>query len=246
MQKINNLEVTPFKTKSINKKILHKDLINIPFYACFLSGKKGSGKTSVLGRLIELTAVPKYTIVRIFSTTYDNDETMKAILNKMDKYKLEYELYDSLNDDQGNILERQFNEIKEEVNELMPKLEKSKILYPLYLYIIDDMSHVLRDQNLEKFIFRHRHLRTCFILSSQYYYHISPSIRANINFLILFGDIGLEKLKQIYSEKINSKKLPFDKFLELYEYITETKYNFMYINSDQLEIRKNLNYRIDL
>lgn len=247
MQKINNIEITPFKSKKNNKKILHKDIINIPFWTCFLSGKKGSGKTSTLGTLLMNTSIPKYTIIRIFSTTTGQDETMKEILKKFDKYKQEYEIYENLYDEEGNnLFEKQFKEIQNEIIELNPKLEKSKVLYPLYIYVIDDMSHILRDKALEKFIFRHRHLRTCFILSSQYYNHISPPIRANINFLILFGDISLEKLKLIYSEKINSKKFNFDDFIELYDQITSQKYQFMYINCDELEIRKNLNYKIDL
>lgn len=247
MEKINNIEIIPFKSKKDNKKILHTDIINLPFWTCYLCGKKGSGKTSVIGSLLMNTSIPKYTIIRIFSTTTKQDETMKEILKKFDKYKQEYEIYENLYDEDGNnLLEKQFKEIQDEIIELTPKLEKSKVLYPLYIYVIDDMSHILRDKQLEKFIFRHRHLRTCWIISNQYWATISPSIRTNINFLILFGDISLDKLKMIYNEKINSKKFSFDDFLNLYDNITSQKYQFVYVNTDQLELRKNFNYKINI
>jgi hypothetical protein len=247
MEKINNLEVKPFINKKKQKNILHKDLINIPYWCALLCGKKGSGKTSVWGNLILQSAIPKFTIVRIFSTTLQTDETMINIFKSLDKNKIEYELYDSLYDNnKENILSKQFNEIQNEVQELSKSIEKSIISSIFYIYVIDDMSDVMRSKELGKFITRHRHIKSCICLSSQYYYHFSPEIRYNLNLLLIFGDIGLDTLKQIYNEKVNSKSLTFENFLQLYEDITNIKYNFMYINSDHLEIRKNFNYKINI
>lgn len=247
MEKINNLEVKPFINKKKQKNILHKDLINIQYWCSILVGKKGSGKTSVWGNLILQTAIPKFTIIRIFSTTIQTDETMINILKTFEKNKIEVELYDNLyNEKKENILTKQFNEIQNEVEDLSKSIEKSTISPVFYIYIIDDMSDVLRSKELGKFITRHRHIKSCICLSSQFYFHYSPEIRYNLNLLLIFGDIGLDVLKQIYNEKVNSKSLTFDKFLELYEDITKEKYNFMYINSDNLEIRKNFNYKINI
>lgn len=246
MEKINNLEVKPFINKKRQKIIKHSDIVNIPYWCSILVGKKGSGKTSVWGNLVLHTAIPKFTIVRIFSTTLQTDETMINILKTFDKNKIEYELYDSLyNDNKENILSKQFNEIMNEVEELSKSIEKSTISPVFYIYVIDDMSDVLRSKDLGKFITRHRHIKSCICLSSQFYYHFSPEIRYNLNLLLIFGDIGLDTLKQIYNEKVNSKSLTFERFLELYEDITKIKYNFMYVNSDNLEIRKNFNYKIN-
>jgi hypothetical protein len=53
-------------------------------------------------------------------------------------------------------------------------------------------------------------------------------------------DIPLENLKLLYDERINSKKLTFDKFLDIYNYATKDRFDFLYLNvNDNLEFRKN-------
>lgn len=247
MEKINNLEVKPFINKNSKKIILHEDLIDVPYYASFLCGKKGSGKTSAWASMIFKTAIPKFTIIRIFSSTSQTDETMINVLNDFQKNKIEYELYDNIyNENKENILIKQFNEIQNEIEELSNYIKKSKVNPVFYIYVIDDLSIALRDKQLGYIISRHRHIKSCFILSSQYWFHLAPEIRYNLNLILIFGDIGLDVLKQIYNEKVNSKSLTFDKFLSIYEDITSIKYNFIYINSDKLELRKNFNYKINI
>lgn len=242
-KKINNNKVQVFKQKFNEKKILHKDLINIPYFATYIFARRGCGKTNIAGNIIFQVAIPKYTILRIFSSCIDQDLTLQSIIKKCEKYKLEYELFDNIYDEEGNdLFLKQFEEIKLEVSELKEKLDKSKIAYPLYIYYIDDNNDILRNnKNLENFFYRFRHLKCVFILSSQSYKHIKPSIRSNLDLIIIPSkDIPMENLKLLYDERINSKKLSFDKFLDIYTYATKDRFNFLYINvNDNLEFRKN-------
>jgi len=186
-KKINNLEIKVFKSKNDNKKILHKELINLPYFCLFCCAKKNSGKSNIIANVVFLSAIPKFTTIRLFSTTAYTDLTTKSFLKKCDKYKVEYEIYDDLLDNEGNdILEKQFNEVQNQVLDLEEEYENSKVHAPLYIYIFDDISNILRKKTLEQYIKRHRHLKTIFIISSQYYYDISPAIRANINLIFLF------------------------------------------------------------
>jgi hypothetical protein len=68
-KKINNLDIKIFKNKNDNKKILHKDLINIPYFLLYIAARKGCGKTNILSNIVFLCGVPKFTKLRIFSTT---------------------------------------------------------------------------------------------------------------------------------------------------------------------------------
>lgn len=248
MQKINNLIVEPVINKKFKDKlIVHNELINnTPFYLCCIIGRKGSGKTSLLWSLLKLSCVKNKTIVRIFSSTFNIDETMINIIDKLNKYGVEVQTFDNIYDGKINILEQQFNELKENINDMKEEFKNKKKIYSKYIYIIDDLADILKDKSLQKIIFKHRHYLTSFIINTQYYKSLSVGIRTNSNILCLYSDIGYDTLKKIYEEKINSNKFSFNDFLYYYEQITKEKYNFMYINPDNLDIRKNLNYKLIL
>ncbi len=69
---------------------------------------------------------------------------------------------------------------------------------------------------------------------------MAPTIRENSNLLILFPSISKEKLKNIFEDS-NTHDLTFDEFYKIYMYCTKNDYNFMYINLDSLQMRKNFN-----
>lgn len=90
-----------------------------------------------------------------------------------------------------------------------------------------------------------RHTRMMLIFSSQYLHDLPIDCRMNLDFLILFADIGIEKLEKIYKEIINSK-IWFDDFLEIYYSCTNEKYNFLYIDINNQKFRHNFNKEIVL
>ena len=166
-KKINDLEIKVFKSKNDNKEILHKELINLPYFCLFCCAKKNSGKSNIIANVVFLCAIPKFTTIRLFSTTSYSDLTTKSFLKKCDKYKVDYEIYDDIIDENNeDILDKQFKEVQEQVIELEEEYDKSKVNAPLYIYIFDDIPNILRKKSLEQFIKRHRHLKTIFILSS--------------------------------------------------------------------------------
>lgn len=242
-KQINDIKVKPIKTLFNDKIIKHKEMFNNAYPNIFISSKKNSGKSTLIFNIIKYCALKNgKTKVRLFSTTYDNDNTIRTALIKMDKYNIEYEVFDNLyptKEGYNNIIDEQLDEIKEEINNNLEQLEKEKYLYPKYLYIIDDFN-IKNNKSFEFLIKRNRHFRIMTIVSSQYIHDLPPVIRQNLNYLILFSEIPLKKLQIIFDEYIRS--LDFDKFLEFYYLATENKFNFLYINCDNYkDLRKNFN-----
>lgn len=250
MEKINNIQVQVLKNKNKDKKFVHKDLFNEQFPFIFISSKKGSGKSNLIYNLLINMALPKKTKIYLFSKTYENDTTTINMIDKISKYN-QIELFDDLDyenqpgEKYKNILEKIFNDIKIDIAENKEKIKKLPYTYVRHLFIFDDFSELLKDKVLEGLIKRHRHYLSSFIISSQSYTDLKPNVRNQVNFLILFKEIPINRLKLIYDEKI--KGLDYDKFIELYISATNDKYNFLLLNcDDNKDIRQNFNYRFIL
>lgn len=65
-----------------------------PFPNIYICSQKGGGKTNLISFIIKNIVTSK-TKLRIFSTTAHNDLTMKKLLEKLDWYEFEYEIFDS-------------------------------------------------------------------------------------------------------------------------------------------------------
>lgn len=66
-----------------------------------MAAKKKSGKTTVIGNILDIAAT-KDTVVRIFSTTYEADETMKQIIKDLRKREITVDCYESLKLPEGD------------------------------------------------------------------------------------------------------------------------------------------------
>ena len=250
MEKINNIQIQVLKNKNKDKKFVHKELFNEQFPFIYISSKKNSGKSNLIYNILINMALPKKTKIYLFSKTYENDNTTINMIDKISKYN-EIELFDDLEyeNQQGekykNILDKLINDIKQDIAENKDKLKKLPYTYPRHIFIFDDFSELLKDKVLEGIIKRHRHYLTSFIISSQSYTDLKPNVRNQVNFLILFKEIPINRLKMIYDEKI--KGLDYEKFIELYMYATTDKYNFLLLNcDDNKDIRLNFNMKFIL
>jgi len=250
MEKINNIQIQVLKNKNKDKKFVHKELFNEQFPFIYISSKKNSGKSNLIYNILINMALPKKTKIYLFSKTYENDNTTINMIDKISKYN-EIELFDDLEyeNQQGekykNILDKLINDIKLDIAENKDKLKKLPYTYPRHIFIFDDFSELLKDKVLEGIIKRHRHYLTSFIISSQSYTDLKPNVRNQVNFLILFKEIPINRLKLIYDEKI--KGLDYEKFIELYIYATTEKYNFLLLNcDDNKDIRQNFNMKFIL
>lgn len=247
MQKINNIKIQVLKNKQKDKKFMHKDIFNEQFLCLFISSKKNSGKTNLIYNILINMIIPKKTKIFLFSKTIENDQTTIDMIKKIEKYN-EIEFYDDLQYENKsgeyykNILEKLIDDIKLDIKENKEKIKKLNFVYPRYVFIFDDFSELLKDKSLEGIIKRHRHYLTSFIISSQSYTDLTPNVRNQVNFLILFKEISNNRLKMIYDEKI--KNLEYDIFIETYLNATEEKYNFLLINcDDNKDIRKNFDMK---
>ena len=250
MEKINNINIQVLKDKNKDKKFVHKEIFNEQFPFIFLSSKKNSGKSTLIYNILINMVIPKKTKIYLFSKSYENDTTTINMINKISKYN-EIQLFDDLEyeNQEGekykNVLEKIFNDIKIDIAENKDKFKKLPYTYVRHLFIFDDFSELLKDKTLEGLIKRHRHYLSSFIISSQSYTDLKPNVRNQVNFLILFKEIPINRLKLIYDEKI--KGLDYDKFIELYNIATKDKYNFLLINcDDNKDIRQNFNMKFIL
>ena len=250
MEKINNIKIKVLKNIQKDKPFAHKDIFDEQFPFIYISSKKNSGKSMLIYNILLNMAIPKKTIIYLFSKTYENDYTQISMIDKISKYN-EIQFFDDLNYDnqQGesyyNILDKLLQNIKDDISLNKEKIKKQKFSYPKYIFIFDDFSELLKDQSIEALIKKHRHYLTSFIISSQSYTDLKPNVRNQINFLILFKEIPINRLKLIYDEKI--KNIEYDKFYELYLKATDEKYNFLLLNcDDNKDIRMNFDYKFIL
>ena len=239
--KINDFKIKPLKLIDDNKKIKHDELFKDAYPNVFISSQKNSGKSTLIYNIVKEIALINKTKIYIFSTTYNNDNTTIEALRKYDKYKINYEIHDDLND-----LDDVFNNIDSNLDLVIGKYNKSKYRYPLYILIFDDMpkDQLRNNKTLETIIKRNRHFKIFNLISSQNIYDLSPTVRSNLDYLILFSGLSIKNLKTVYEEQI--KKLTFDQFLEIYNLATEKQFNFIYINCKKLEFRINFDQKINI
>lgn len=251
MNKINNINIQVLKNKENEKPNLISEMFNNSYPNIYIQSKKNSGKTNLIYNIISFCAVPKKTKIYWFSKTAENDKTSLLIFEKLDKYNINYEIVDELEyiDDNGkkqkNIINKIINDVKSELDFEKDKIKRSKYLYPKYIFIFDDFSEALRNKAIEPLLKKNRHYKIMTIISSQWFNDISPGARANINYLILFSDVSIKKLKDIYDTYINN--MTFEQFVDIYNKITSEKYSFIYINTDDSkDLRKNFNLLVDI
>ena len=252
-EKINNINIEVLKLNKDNKINIHEDIFNNYCPLIYISSMKHSGKTNLIYNILKYMAVKGKTNIYLFSKTAEQDETTQAYLKKLEKYKIRVSIYDDLEyknniqigENYKNILDKIIDDIKNDNEINKDKIKRSKYSYCRNIIIFDDFSELLKNKSLEALMKKHRHFLTSILISSQSYQDILPSQRQQINYLILFKGIPLQKLKIIYEEKI--KGITLEQFLNIYDNITSKPYSFMYINADDpKDIRENFNTLIKI
>ena len=111
------------------------------------------------------------------------------------------------------------------LGELLKNSSKEKMLV-----ILDDLAESLpkstKKSNLEKIFIRGRHSNVYCWITSQKYVKVNPTIRLNSPSYVLFNANTNEKRK--IAEELATTSV--DDFLDMYDYATEEKYNFLYVN----------------
>lgn len=268
LKKINKHKVNPINVPKVQLELIKgHDLIPKLYTSIFICAKKESGKTNVIFKILKECVGKKTTLYIVTSTVY-NDDNWKAIIKYFKKKGINMVISTSL--EEANIKEKveelkkiAEDEVKREEEEedeepvpnlqkIMidenqeeePKEKKEKKVAPEYIFVFDDMSVELRNSYIGTLIKMHRHFKTKVIISSQYVNDLAPDSRKNIDIWLLFGGHSINKLETIYKDC--DLKIPFDLFLNIYNYATSQPYNFLYVDKNKPEFRKNFNTKFEM
>ena len=259
--KINNKIVKPLITSKYNKNnVKGYDLFADPYGNIFLCAKKKSGKTSVINEILT-ECVDKDTILYIFCSTHNKDANYVEIKKYLKEHDITANFYTSIIEEGVNMLEiiRQTlqqpdgdeltNDMSEEEDEVLKfdlddkymkiTIKKKKKIAPKYMFVFDDMSTELKTPEVNRLLKQNRHYKCKVIVSSQYPNDLAPDARKQLDYWLLFAGHNGEKLEEIY--KICDLNIPFEQFEEIYQEATKEKYNFLYIDRENMEFRKNFN-----
>lgn len=120
------------------------------------------------------------------------------------------------------------------------KPKESKYIERDYIFIFDDMSQDLRNLKVEKLAKSIRHLKAMSIMSFHSIVDIRPSMRKQINYMLLFKGVPEDDL-QVLRKQFSLSTSP-EKFIEIYKKATEKMFRFLYIDVRGAE---DIRYRIN-
>jgi hypothetical protein len=257
LRKINHEKVSAIPAPIIDKsKIKGSELFEELYANTFLLAKKKSGKTSTIFKILQKCS-NKNTKLIIFSSTVYKDNNWISIVKYFAEKNMHIETYTSIFDEDGeNLIQNLINTLglEEQPEEKKPKQKsiifeneeekekeyKPKKIGPEYIFVFDDLSGELQNKYISVLLKQNRHYKAKVIISSQYN-DITKQARQQIDYILLFPKIPLERLEIIYPELDLS--IPYETFLKCYQYATKDKYNFLYIDIREEQLRKNFNQK---
>ena len=259
------------KTTKKKKKALGYQYFEEPYANIFLCAKKKSGKTTLIYNIIKNT-IDKNTTVIFFVSTFHNDETYRYIEKYLQKNNINYIIYTSIYYDASNTKINLLDSITKRIelkaasesnkqtkivdddlkyiklskisNVESRKKRSSKYIVPEYLFVFDDISGELKYNLSYNTLIKHnRHYKCKTITSSQGYKDIPVTVRQNIDYLILYRNLSNDTLESIYDE-LQFDDLTFDQFKEIYLDVVAEPYYFLYIDTNNMELRVNFDKKI--
>jgi len=261
-KRINNIKVKPFlvQDEDDDKPTRAKDLFDVDYHNTYLCAKKKSGKSTVVSQIVRQTVGPE-TKIHIFSSTVNSDRTYRQLKKWCKMKRIYWEANTSIKDDNGidlinEIMEEDRNYIQDtddeeeekpldhiqldQKQEKIKRKRKSKYKEIRRIFIFDDLSNEIRNsQSLKKLVKEHRHYKSVILISSQYTKDVPPQVLAQLDYCLLFKNHSDDKLEDLY--KTLDLSVDFDKFLNIYKKVTQTKdgYNFLYIDRANDTFRMN-------
>jgi hypothetical protein len=251
LKKINNNKVEIPQLDTTKKKYKGDDLFDIQYFCMTLLGKRRSGKSSLIYTLLKKFTTKK-TIVLFFVPTFHKDKTYEPIRKYLEKNKITYDAYSSVEEDGVNMIETfmevnsGFNEdkkkeIKEENKPVIEnpckfecdeekknknKKRKKEETPPEYFIIFDDMSGYLRKPSVLKLIKNSRHFRAKIVISTQSVSDVHPHVFGQMDYIALFKNFNEDSLDFLY-EKIQLG-ITLEEFKKLYYYVTSQTFGNNY------------------
>jgi len=269
LKKINSEQVEVIKVNHPKpQQILGYDVFPSIYCNIFLCARKGSGKTNIINKILT-SCIDKNTKVIVFASTHDIDDNWLAIKKNLNTREIQSLFYSQLEENKIDNLEyvmsfmknenqaEEINNQKEDPNDLIQiikfdkakgvtiKLKKEKKVAPKYIIIFDDISTSLNHKNVPFLLKTFRHYKSKVIISSQYFNDVTKDARMQIDYLLLFGGEAQDKMeKDIYP--VFGCDVGEENFYDIYKQITKEKHDFLYINKNECDMRKNFDHKITI
>jgi len=240
-EKPNSLEV--LRVKDIKKKInpldnkLHPHLPRHAFLMCLVAPPR-SGKSALIANLLAnpsfYNALEYWQFVYYVSPTQRFDRTTMHYLPKLENVLQvdDHETLSSLDIFLKEIMDGQMKRLEEKDPKTGKPLEMERILV-----VLDDMLGYLNANDaLPNLCTRYRHYNLSFIITAQSFRKIPLVVRNCANQIVFFklnNEKELEKIVEEYGDMYH------ENFMEIAKKITSKKYDFVYLNNDELKLYRN-------
>lgn len=245
-----------------NQRPLINSLIPRHPFSLSIIGAKSSGKSNLLINLLSNKEglYKKFNRIILISPTASMDEKINTLTSQpilQPNYKLDRELYkramkkDIMDDDILQIKSSEYISSNDILNELTPQFldelmehqkniieEFGKPISDKVCLVLDDsiQNNFLHSRKFLNFVLLSRHVNISLILISQAYYLINKSIRLNCSVLVLFEIANKKEIESIVDE--NNIGVDRKKFIEIYNNVMKTPFNFLTINHQNLRGKK--------
>lgn len=238
---MNNLEILKVKDPKYKIHPLDKNLHpHLPRHAflMLLIAPPRSGKSALITNLLAnpsfYNALEYWDFVYYISPTQNFDKTTMHYLPKLENV-IQIDDHDTLlhlDKLLKEIMDGQMKRLEEKDPKTGKPLEMERILI-----VLDDMLGYLNSNDaLPNICTRYRHYNMSFIITAQSFRKIPLVVRNCANQIVFFklnNEKELEKIDEEYGSSYHSN------FINIAKAITSTKYNFVYLNHDELKLYKN-------
>lgn len=272
IKKLDNLDNKEIKTKNEDLPKFSADIMQ-PYFRLNISGASGTGKSNAFINLFEkmypnltMTYVVSASIHndkkqeqafidRENVMVFDNPsiELLQSIIEEVEdigerwreyiKMKKLYDKWKKLGYDETKLNPKELIQLYK-INfqpDHMPYASKTK---PNILLFLDDLAglDILKHKLFENMVIKARHKNLNIALTNQSWKMVSPVWRRNSTAFMIFKTLDMNQIKGIFDE-IQGLFKSFDEFIEAYNYATEDKHSFLYVDiNDKINpIRKNFN-----
>ena len=217
----NDINISKFNFSCDDEDLTIPDPLPKKSFSLLITGRPGSGKTNLLLNLITKRGKcfnRKFDKVYIFSpslATIKDDDPFELI---PDDQKFENVTLENI--------EKFLSDIKDSGEKV--------------LLILDDVIAEVRGKGnavvenlLQKIFFNRRHLcgagGSCSVIAtSQTYNKIDPKLRKSASHYMFYENRNKKEITSVFDEII---LMPFKEFMDVFKYVYDKKYNFMYIDT---------------
>jgi hypothetical protein len=294
LSKINNEVVKPLPVigEQDKRPVLGANLIPEVYSNVGIISKKNTGKTTIIGKILNNCVGKETQKVLLFASTAYKDSAYKTIRKQLEHKNVDVEVYTSIFENGQNVLDDLVHDLEQEakqrevdeekgipqgprvkdertdVEKILDiiskengingyidleeeeaelnnnkKQRKSKFKMAEYVIVIDDLSNECRSQSLSTLLKKNRHFRVLTLVSVQWLADIHPQALRQLDVWIVMRGFNEKQLEKIYKDAQLS--CPFETFVQIYQFATKEKYNFLYIDAKNMKFRKNFNLEIN-